>query len=399
MKTASFNRQIGCIYLIVGTEVGGGILALPLLMVHIGIVYGSIVLFAAWIFTLYTALLCCEANCSINGDNSFGTMADKILGKFWKIAVSIIFWITLSSLCMAYISAAGSIFNHIMLLPEWTVSLFFTIIFGFFVIMGTGAVDYANRSLLSVKLIFFIIGIVVLLLIMKSSYLSLSGPLISITPFLPIIVCSFFFHSIIPAARTYLNYDAKALKRCIIIGSFIPLILYILWVLAIIGNIPAAGTNGFSLIISEGKNANVGELLNLLSFNTKNNFVMSTINFVASISVTTSFLGVSLSLFHFTRDLFAHKKNSFNKKYLIPIILTFLIPLLIVISYPNIFITALDYAGAGATILFAVLPIFMVFKLKKKNYKFLTKKISNSIFLYTALAISIAIIFIEFYCT
>ncbi len=152
MKTASFNRQIGCIYLIVGTEVGGGILALPLLMVHIGIIYSSIVLFAAWIFTLYTALLCCEANCSISGDNSFGTMAGNILGKFWKIAISIIFWITLSSLCMAYISDAGSIFNHILLLPEWVVSVLFTVIFGFFVIMGTGAVDYANRSLLSIKL-------------------------------------------------------------------------------------------------------------------------------------------------------------------------------------------------------------------------------------------------------
>jgi len=398
MKTASFNRQIGCIYLIVGTEVGGGILALPLLMVHVGIIYGSIILFAAWIFTLYTALLCCEANCSISGDNSFGTMADKILGKFWKFTISIIFWITLSSLCMAYISAAGSIFNHIMLLPEWATSLFFTVLFGFFVVMGTGVVDYANRFLLSVKLIFFIIGIIVLLLIVKPNYLSLSGPLLSITPFLPIIVCSFFFHSIIPAARTYLNYDAKALKRCIIIGSFIPLILYILWIIAIIGNIPAAGNNGFSLIISEGKSANVGELLNLLSLNTKNNFVISTINFVASISVTTSFLGVSLSLFHFTHDLFVHKKNNFYKKYLIPIILTFCIPILIVIIYPNIFITALDYAGAGATMLFAVLPIALILKLKKNNHIFLIKKIDNSILLYTGLIIAIGIIFIEFYC-
>ncbi len=392
----NINRQIGSIYLIVGTEIGAGILALPILIVHIGILKGTIILLFAWAIMLYTALLWCEVNCAVEGDASFGTLTQKFIGKYANIIFSFIFWLTLSSIAMAYISAAGSIISHIFAIKEQYASIIFVLIFGICVVIGTIVVDYLNRVLLTIKIIAFIFAIMLMLSVVSPLNLKTSGPFISIISCLPAIMCVFILHNIIPTIRTYLYYDKKTLQRCIIIGSIIPLILYLLWVISLIGDIPATGSHSFSVIIAEGKSANVGELLNILSYNTSNKTIISTINFVASISVTTSFLGTSISLFHFLKDISKNWKNKIISKYVFSVILAFIIPLLIVIIDPNIFITALSYAGAGAVILFVIFPIIIVKNIMRKTDRFHSSFMFNKILLNTICIIGIGIVLIEF---
>ena len=113
MISSSLNRQIGSIFMIVGTEIGAGVLALPIIISHVGIFFGSIILIFAWALMLYTALLVCEANSTLGDKVSFASMAGKFLGKPGKIFLTVIFWCTLSAIAMAYISAAGSTFNYL----------------------------------------------------------------------------------------------------------------------------------------------------------------------------------------------------------------------------------------------------------------------------------------------
>ena len=81
MISSSVNRQIGSIFLIVGTEIGAGVLALPILISHVGVALGTLLLLFAWALMLYTALLVCEANSTLGEGVSFATMAGKFLGK------------------------------------------------------------------------------------------------------------------------------------------------------------------------------------------------------------------------------------------------------------------------------------------------------------------------------
>lgn len=394
---STLNRQVGSIFMIMGTEIGAGVLALPILIVHVGVYAGTVILIFAWALMLYTALLCCEANDAVEGDISFATMAKKFLGKGGKAFMTIVFWITLSSIAMAYISAAGSTFNHMLSMSAGLTSTIFVVIFGICVIIGTKTVDYVNRILLSLKLVAFLIAILMLFSALKMVNLSTSGAISSIISSLPAIVCAFILHNIIPTIRTYLNYDKKALKRVVVIGSMIPLILYILWVTAIIGNIPAHGTNSFEILFAKGNSANVGDLLTLLSLNAHNNMIMAAINFVATISVTTSFLGTSISLYHFVKDAFGHEKPNIATHFIIPVILTFVIPLLIVIIYPDIFIITLSYAGVGATILFALIPILIMRKLIKQGHEFSMKILGNPILLILAFILGLGVISIEIF--
>ena len=394
---ATLNRQIGSIFMIIGTEIGAGVLALPILIVHVGVYLGSVILIFAWALMLYTALLCCEANDAVEGDVSFATMARKFLGKGGKVFMTIVFWITLSSIAMAYISAAGSTFNHMFSMPEGLTSAIFVIFFGICVIIGTKTVDYVNRVLLSFKLIAFLIAIIMLFSAIKLINLSTSGSITSIISSFPAIVCAFILHNIIPTIRTYLNYDRKILKRIVVIGSLIPLLLYILWVAAIIGNIPAHGSNSFEVLFAKGNSANVGDLLELLSLNAHNNMIMAAINFVATISVTTSFLGTSISLYHFVKDAFGHERSNIVTHVIIPVILTFVVPLLIVLIYPDIFIITLSYAGVGATILFALIPILIMRKLIRQGHNFSMKMLGNPILLTLAFIFGLGVIFIQIF--
>ncbi|OGV18640.1 MAG: hypothetical protein A2X47_07265 [Lentisphaerae bacterium GWF2_38_69] len=396
-KSSLLNRQIGSVFMIMGTEIGAGVLALPILIAHVGVYVGSIILIFVWALMLYTALMLCEANDTFTGNASFASIARKFLGRKGKGFMIIVFWITLSSIAMAYISAAGSTFNSILSIPEGFTSTVFVIIFGICVIIGTKTVDYVNRVLLSLKLLAFLLVIIILFSALKIVNLTPSGTVTSIISSFPAIVTAFILHNIIPTIRSYLDYDHKALKKVVIIGSLIPLILYILWVTAIIGNIPSHGPNSFEILISEGKSANVGDLLNLLSVNTKNLLIRNSIDFVATISVTTSFLGTSISLYHFTQDFFGHKDTNISTHFIIPIILTFIIPLMIVLLFPNIFIITLSYAGLGATILFALIPIIIMRILIKAGHEFSMKILRNQFLLALAFMIGLGVIAIEIF--
>jgi tyrosine-specific transport protein len=402
MPVSSISRQIGSIFMIVGTEVGAGILALPIIISHFGILFGSFVLVAAWALTLYTALLVCEANSTLGDGVSFASMAGKYLGKWGKLFLALIFWITLSAIVMAYISAAGSTFNSVFDLSVNITSIIFVFIFGICVLTGTQVVDYANRLLLSIKLGAFILAIILLFTTLKIDNLFVSTHLDNVLFSVPAIITAFILHNIIPTIRTYLNNNQQMLRRVVIIGSIIPLVLYIIWVIAIMGNIPLHGMNSFDALYSKGAEANIGDLLTILSKDESSSLIAIAINFAAIISLTTSFLCTSISLYHFIQDFFLAQRDNnraINRAIynFFPVIFTFFAPLLIVMLYPNIFVMALSYAGAGATILFVLLPIIIIKQMIKQGHVFSLNIFKNAFFLNLSFIIGIGVVLIQIF--
>jgi tyrosine-specific transport protein len=82
------------------------------------------------------------------------------------------------------------------------------------------------------------------------------------------------------------------------------------------------------------------------------------IKLFTSISVVTSFLGVSLCLVDFLADGLRIQKHGMPKFMLH--VMTFAPPLLIVLFFQNIFVKALEYAGIYCVILLILLPAWMV---------------------------------------
>jgi tyrosine-specific transport protein len=396
MNNVSINRQIGSIFVVVGTEVGAGILALPILIGHIGLPLGILVMLMSWLLMTYTALLICEANLAVADGLSFAGIAKKLLNPLGQIVVWVSFLFLLYTIMVAYISAAGSAFNATFHLSTHTISLIFVVLLGVLVVMGTAVVDWVNRILLITKLSLLLLVCFALLPNVHINYLTNSfyNREILLSTF-PVFVTTFTSHLIIPPLRSYLKSNAQVITRVIIIGSTIPLFLYLIWIVGVIGVIPHQGLNGFLQLFATNKSANVGDILVLMRNNLNNNFFFTPISVFSNISVTTSFLGVSLALFYFLIDAFKLHQLPKLAKNLVASILAFVIPLVIVIILPNIFIKALGYVGLCCAVLLIIMPFFMIRALKKRNHQFKIKCTANPLFLWLSLLLGILVVLIQ----
>jgi tyrosine-specific transport protein len=145
-----------------------------------------------------------------------------------------------------------------------------------------------------------------------------------------------------------------------LLGSLLPLIVYLLWEIIVLGVIPVSGEKGLVAILHQehvsGKQA-VIELTQLLSHLLHNQHINLLAGIFGLCAMLTSFIGVALGLFDFFADGFHIPKTAKGKVILA--LLTFFVPVMIAIFYPR-FITALHYAGFFAAILLVIFPALMV---------------------------------------
>ncbi|MDF2940810.1 MAG: tyrosine-specific transport protein [Gammaproteobacteria bacterium] len=368
---ASFYKTLGCILIVTGTAIGAGMLAIPLVTAEVGFKYSALLLLACWALMTFTALLILEVNLAFDEKASFSSMSYHSLGKPGRAITWVSFLLLLYALTAAYITGGTSLLSRITealsshSIPSWLNSLLFTGVLGAFVIWGTHAVDYLNRLLMSVK------GLTLLLLIillMPHIHLNLvlsqsQGPHYIFIA-LPILITSFGFHIVIPSIRQYLGPDPKKLRQVILIGSSLPLIIYLLWDISILGTIPLHGTASFHTI--EQQQSSIGGMLSMLEKLLQLPLISASANLFSDVAITTSFLGVSLGLYDFIIDGLRLKKNtSFGKT--LGAAFTFGLPLGFALFYPQGFILALNYASIFVVILLIILPVLMVYCIRQHN--------------------------------
>lgn len=377
----NLKKQLGCIMIITGTEIGAGILALPIITAKLGFILSSIVMLLAWCLMTYTALLIADISLSMPAGSSFAAIAKRTLGDSGAILAWISFLFLMYCISVAYISAASSAF-HILLnnISRNTWSIIFVAILGGIVVIGTTAVDLINRILLTTKLICLVLVCLFLLKHIDTSNLMVKPVELNDTlkVAIPVIVTSFTSHIIVPTLTEYLNRNAKVLFQVIFYGSIIPLFLYLLWLIAVLGVLPLHGEISFMHSIFSYTNvelANVGDVLQALNQKITTSAATISLSIFTDISVITSYLGVSLALYHFNIDSYRlYRLPSIKLKIIIAILLTFMIPLFINVAYPNLFISAISYVGVSIGVSLLIMPSIIAYKLsKQKNHVFYYK--------------------------
>lgn len=386
------HRLLGGILLVAGTTIGAGMLALPVATGLAGF-FPSIVLFVFyWLYMTFTALLMLEVNLGMEEHTNLITMAKKTLGKTGQIVSWMIYLFLLYTLTTAYIAGGGRILIDFAReitgfdLPSWAGPLPLLIIFGFFVYQGARSVDYANRILMIGLTIAY-----VLIVIFLTPYVQLPllqyGDWAFVWMSIPIVSTSFGFHIIIPTLTDYLHRDVKQLRRVILIGSVIPLLVYIVWEFIALGIIPLKGEPG--LITGYQQGIDGATLLSQLLGHSELSLLA---RFFSLFAIITSFLGVSLSLRDFLADGLKIRKSPKGK--LILYLLTFIPPLLLTVTDPRAFLNALEYAGAfGVVTLLGLLPVLMVWRGRyKQKYISSYQAPGGKVALFIALLISLGVI-------
>ena len=263
------NRTLGSIFIVAGTTIGAGMLAMPLAAAGVGFGMTLLLLGTLWALMCYTALLLLEVYQHVPADTGLGSLAARYLGRYgqWITGFSMMF--LMYALTAAYISGAGELIASSV--NDWfgsditpaTGAIFFALIGGGVVCVGTSLVDLFNRFLFSAKIIFLVVMLVLLLPhIHKVNLLTLPLQQGLALSAIPVIFTSFGFHGSVPSIVSYMDGNIRKLRWVFIIGSAIPLVAYIFWQLATLGSInpPAftallaknAGLNGLLEAIREG---------------------------------------------------------------------------------------------------------------------------------------------------
>ncbi len=358
------TKIAGGILLIVGTSIGAGMLALPIVTAESGFLMSVLTMFLCWGIMTFSAFLILEVNLWMPPGNNIITMAKKTLGKPGALVAWVSFLLLLYTLLSAFISGGSDLFNSLtaktgLQTPLWLDSVLFVIIFGFIVFRGIKPVDYVNRALMTIKLTFLFILISFAFPHVKAQQLAAGHPLL-FTSTITVTLTSFGFANIIPSLRSYFDSDIKKLRQAILIGSLIPFVCYFFWNLSILGAVPR--DNILNIMQTGGS---VALLTQSLSDYLNNDSISIIAHIFTAICVLTSFLCVSLSLVDFLADGLHIKKKGFGN--IIINCITFLPPLILVIFYPSIFTQALNYAGIICLVLLVLLPALMVYSGRYKK--------------------------------
>lgn len=349
----------GGILLVTGCCIGAGMLGMPVYAAVAGFFPSLFILIAFWLFMATTGLLLLEVTLRFGAGANIVTMANKTLGSVGKMVAWGSFLYLFYSLMVTFVSGSGELISDFIFeilkvrLPALVCSFSLCVLFGVFLFLGTQAVDYFNRLLILGLLFSY-----ALLVVTGFSYVKFANlfyhdwanaPLV-----IPTMIVSFGFHNLVPSLATYMHGDLRRLRLTILLGSAVPLVIYVVWMILLLGIVPVDGEDGFRHALNAGEMATT-----TLRQVVGNAWVTVAIHYLAFFSIVTTLLAVGLSFVDFLADGLGITKDARGK--LLLCLLVLLPPYLFAAIYPHLFFAALNYAGGfGAVFLFGILPSLMV---------------------------------------
>lgn len=363
------NRTLGGTLLITGTCVGAAMLALPISTAPAGYYPSLVLLGVCWFLMFLSGLFILEVNLSLPEQASFVSMANKTLGLPAAVLCWLSYLLLLYSLLAAYLSGGGDLVVQAAQLttlgkhmPGWFGSLPWVLVIGLMIYWGVRRVDYLNRVLVvGLSLAFF-------------SLVAMITPHVDVHQFdashyqhlwaaLPVVITAFGYQVVIPSVRTYLKSNKKQLTKAIFFGSFLSLMVYVIWETDVFGLIPLGGANGLTAILHSGHPA--ADLPRTMTKLLHNDWVALEARAFIFFALASSFVGIALSLFDFLADACRIPKTHSGRVLLL--VMTFVPPLAYTYWYPAGFILALSYAGIFVAVLNAMLPALMVWGARRKG--------------------------------
>ena len=393
------SKVLGGILLIIGTTVGGGMLALPVVAAPVGL-YGTLIfLLFCWIIMAIGAFLILEVSLWLPAGANLISMGRATLGRWGEVATWISYLLLLYALLSAYIAGGSDVLNDLLglvnvHLPISIDSILFTGVLGFVVFRGIRSVDYFNRGLMVFKL-----GSLMLLIVIIAAKIHLGAALpekfyrFNLSTVM-VMITSFGFSIIIPSLRNYFGDDVKSMRLTLFLGALFPLVLYTIWIVLIMYVAMEHGHGSLMSLLNTGHAA--VSISHALEVSLNNAWITELARFFTSICMLTSFLGVSLSMTDFLADGLKLEKR--GKQGAIIYAMAFLPPLVIIMFYPRIFITALDYAGSVCIFLLVLIPALMAWsgRYRKKIAKGYRVWGGKSL-LVVVMLVAVVILFVNFF--
>lgn len=349
------GHVLGGSFLIAGTTIGVGMLAMPVATAPGGFFPSILIYLACWLFMLTTGLLLLEVCMWMPKDSNMITMVHTLLGNKGKWVCWAVYLFLFLAVITAHVAGGGSIVNEMTFgkLSVSTSAIIYVLVFAPVVYLGAHSVDRLNLILMA-GLILTYLGFIAIAAPSVNFDLLKRGDWSKAWLAIPVMLTAFTYQVIVPTLVTYMERNVRKVRLAIICGSLIPLVIYLVWQYLILGIVPLEGKEGLLRARELGQSAVIP-----LKYYLDSPMIFSIGKYFAFFAMTVSHIAISLAFVDFLADGFHIKKTHVNKFWLLCAV--FIPPTIVALTYPHIFIRALRYAGGiSIAILFGLFPPLMV---------------------------------------
>jgi len=349
------KSTLGATLLVTSCCIGAGMIGLPVLSALAGFMPSSLAMLFCYCFTTITGLLLLEATLWFDREVNLLSIAEFTLGKPGKLFALLLFLFLFYCIFVAYLDGGGTLFAHVLSLifqspvPREVGILLCAALVATITYAGTRVVVRLNRALL-LSLIITYFALVGLGLTQVQAENLRRVDWYAALRTVPVLLICFGYQNLVPSLTHYLKKNVAALRFAIIVGNFLPFLIYFLWNFVILGMLPASAEGYHAEMITE-----------LLQHGTQYLSVIFVVNAFSLFAIFNSFLPSALSFVDFLKDGLHPAIHTPGRAALRVYALVFIPPVLCALAYPHLFLKALSFAGGFIDVLlFGILPALVI---------------------------------------
>lgn len=375
------QKRITSTLLVAGMCIGGGTIAIPMVLAKLGIIPSAIITLIVWFLNYYPSLAGMDLNLRSERGLSLGTLGKIFSGRGAQIAGEISVKVLSYAALTMYLCGASSILQKLLevyLQCDISIEIIETIMAAAGIIL----LFFPFRIVASVNNVMFV-GFIVIFAVLLGTMLKFVNygnmpwivkPTIKDALLVcPIIFASFGYQLILHTLRNYNGRNATSIKRSIFIGSFTPALVYIIWSVASLNVIFNSNPEFFAQLVA-GK-IGIGEFVKeLANISSLSNFQIL-VWWMSILAILTSYVGVGVGLAESMNMTFESHIRSIPVRKSSAALTTIIPAYIIAVIMPNAFIKILGFAGAMVATIGILIPTYLIFKagLSKSYYKELKK--------------------------
>jgi len=231
------RRFFEAVATLVGTTIGAGVLGIPYVVAKSGLAVGLLHIIIIGVAVMTVNLLLGEVVLRTKGNHQLTGYAEKYLGRTGKTVLAFTMIAGIYGAMLAYIIGVGSAVNALApgITPLSGSVLFFAVAITI-LYFGLNAVKKSELLLSSLVIVVLASAIAITMASARFSTANLMGINVQ-NAFLPygVVLFAFLGAVAIPEMKEELGSKKKLLRKAILIGGLIPILLYALFAIAVVG--------------------------------------------------------------------------------------------------------------------------------------------------------------------
>lgn len=231
MKNLKFFEAVA---LLIGTIMGAGYLGIPYVVSRVGFLIGSVIIIGLGLLLMLQYLAIAEVSLRTTARHQIAGYVSKYLGRRWRLAIDFLIVLEAYGVLLAYAIGEGEVLSQVFGLSPRLLSLLFFAVVAAVIYVGLRLVEKAELLLTFLSGSVIIIIALVALPTFRFENLNAFGEF-ALLPAYGVILFSFLGGAAVPEMRQILRGQEPLLRPAIIVGTLVPIGIYLLFTLAVLG--------------------------------------------------------------------------------------------------------------------------------------------------------------------